>query len=104
MFKFTFKFTLTFTSAILLKVISWVPFVWYATYSDLNLQLYARIVPRSCPGVGLGGQRVEHLCTLDTCLVVSFFVLFFVCLILLGSFFVLFFFCSPKIMFAIVVL
>ena len=42
--------------------------ILYATYPDLNHQIYARVAPRSCPGVGLGVQRVGvfmyfgHIC------------------------------------------
>ena len=59
MFKFTFKFTLTFMSVFLLEVMTQVPvmlgsYIWYAIHPELNLQLCARVAPRSCPGVGLG--------------------------------------------------
>ena len=56
MFMFTFKFTLTFISMSLLKVI--VTFYarklkfGYVNYLDLNLQLCARVAPGSCPGQG----------------------------------------------------
>ena len=100
-FKFSFKFT--FTSSFLLEVITWVLLTlrsWslVSYLPDLNLQLYARTVPRSCSVVGIGiemynrsdwvfGKRLLkfmrpdifaiwakskwwwHLCILDTCLV-----------------------------------
>ena len=42
MFKFTYKFILTFMSILVLEVIAWVPFlqevkILYAVYPDLNL-------------------------------------------------------------------
>ena len=53
-------FTLTFMSVFLLVVITWVPFmpkkVWNLVcyLPELNLYLYARVAPRSCPRVRLG--------------------------------------------------
>ena len=47
MFKFSFKFTLTFTSVFLLEVITWVPCM-------PRPKLCARVAPGLCPLVGLG--------------------------------------------------
>ena len=56
MFKFTFKFTLTFMSVFLLEVMTvmLVSYIWCAIHPELNLQLCARVAPRSCPEMGLG--------------------------------------------------
>ena len=58
MFKFTFKFTLTFKSVFFLKVelryfLCWEVEIWYASHPNLNLKLFARVVPGSRAGVGL---------------------------------------------------
>ena len=63
MFKYTFKFTLTFTSMFLLEIITWIPYIlgsWNLVcyLPRPKLQLCARVAPGSSLGVRQGVQSV----------------------------------------------